>query len=180
MRLLFVRADKIGSRIIRWGLSEPASHVAVEFNTSDLVYHSYVIGIRAATKRHFHANYDVVSSVSFNLTEDQDRKCFTDFFDSIPVKQSYDYPALMYFGWRAFLKKYFNHDFPRFNTWQKTEGFLCTEATYLLAEVLAQRLGIMILPEDKDLAMVTPSQLYALLCDKIKAENLPFTYASGV
>ncbi len=178
MRLLFVKADKIGSKIIRWGLSEPASHVAVEFETSDLVYHSYVIGIRAATKRHFHETYDVVSSVRFNLSPTEDRECFNDFFDSIPDKQNYDYPALIYFGWRAFLKKYFNRDFPRFNDWQKTEGFLCTEATYLLADVLARRLGIMILPEDKDLAMVTPSQLYTLLCDKIKAENLPFSYAS--
>ncbi len=177
MKLLFVKANKVGSKLIRWGVGEPASHVAVMFNSSELVYHSYVVGIKKDIKRKFFDTYEVVSHIDFDFPED--REFFNDFLDNVPDKNSYDYSALFYFGWRAFLKKYFNRDFPRLNGWQKTEGFLCTEVTYLLAEVLAKRLGIMILPEDKDLAMVTPSHLYTLLCDKIKAENLPFTYASG-
>jgi len=172
LKILFVKANKIGSKIIRWGLNEPASHVAVQFGTSAMVYHSYLTGIREAHETDFHTDYDIVSEIDLDLFDES--FILSRFEDAIPKKQTYDYPALFYFAWRGFLYKYFHRPFPRLNSWQEGGGFLCTEITYILAEILAEELAVMILPEDKDIAMVSPWTLYQLLKDNLSSKSMPF------
>lgn len=180
MKILFVRSGKIGSKLIRWGTSEPVSHVAVEFESSKFIYHSYISGIRPIEKPLFKEHYEVVCQIDLHIDYIDDEKMLRAFCAMLPEKQFYDYGALFYFAWRAALHKFFRVPYPRYNHWQDGEGFLCTEITYVLGEVIAEQLGIMLLPENHDIAMTSPWNLYELLKRKIKANGLSFSATSSV
>lgn len=177
MRIVFVKADKIGSKLIRWGTGEPASHVGIIFDTVDLAYHSYATGIREETKEHFTDFYDIVAEVKITATPDQEKQLQKAFKEFIPDGNTYDWPALLYFGYRAALHKFLNRPYPVLNSWQEHNGFLCTEITYISAELVATILGYQILSDDFDLAMVTPWGLFLLLVERIKKCSLPFSYS---
>lgn len=164
MHFLFVKNGLPGSRLIRWGTGEDCSHVAILFDAGGMVFHSYLTGIKKETKSRFMSKYRVVYEVSFPFTSpDDDERAYELMMDSVPVKNSYDYGALTYFTYRAALNKLFGIDYPRLNAWQDDEGFLCTELTYLGAEVYKQVMGESILPVGFDLAMVTPGRLRLMM-----------------
>lgn len=176
MKLLAVKADMIGSKIIRWGLREPASHLAVQFSTTNETFHSYATGIHNETKAVFNAKYEIVGTLDLPLSEYKETLALRLFKDSIPAHNSYDYGAMFYFAYRAALFRVFQTPFPRLNSWQQDEGFLCTEAIYLAATVYAQQTGIMILPDDKDYAMVSPWQALQLVKERLTSCKHPFLY----
>lgn len=178
MKILFVCSDKIGSKIIRWGLGEPVSHVAVEFSSEHLIYHSYGSGINVIEPYEFYEHNHVVASISLNIASD--KEIHSNFIASIPPIQKYDYLGLLYFAWRGFLKKFFKIPLPRLNAWQERENFLCTELDYILCNTLAEKIGIMLLPENLDIAMVSPWQLFKLMQTKIAVNRWPFSVFAGV
>lgn len=178
MRLVFVKANKIGSKIIRWGTGEPASHVAVIFEHNAHFYHSYLTGIHLETDQEIIDGYDIVSEINIHLNLEQERRVHDIFKASISPSSFYDYLALGYFTYRAVLHKFLGKDYPRMNAWQEGEGFLCTEVAYLVANALTTELATMVLPENFDYSMVTPWQLYELLVERIQLCKLPFVFSS--
>lgn len=178
MKILFVRSNKIGSKIIQWGLDEPVSHVAVEFSDAHLIYHSYGSGITVVEPYEFYEKHSVIGSISLNVASDEEIHRL--FKSSIPPRHGYDYLGLLYFTWRGFLKKFFNRPLPRLNAWQEQENFLCTELDYILCNTLAEKTGLMLLPENYDIAMLPPWQLFKLMQTKIAVNNWPFSVYSAV
>lgn len=178
MKILFVQSNLIGSKIIRWGLEEPVSHVAIEFSDGNLIYHSYGSGIRVIQPDEFYKHNVVVASITLNTASDKD--IHAHFLKSLPPRQRYDYFGLLYFAWRGFLRKSFKIPLPRFNAWQERENFLCTELDYILCNTLAEKIGIMLLPENHDIAMVSPWQLFKLMQTKIAVNHWPFSSYSTV
>lgn len=159
MKLLAVRADKIGSKIIQWGTKEPASHLAVSVFDAPTVFHSYGTGIVRIPENQFFQIYEVVDEVNLPLSMRQEKDAHIYMREVSGTTNSYDYPALAYFAFRATLHKFFGTRYPLVNRWQTTEGYICTEVAYPVAEIYAELTGKMILPDDRDLAMVTPYQL---------------------
>jgi hypothetical protein len=162
MKLLFVRSNKLGSRIIRWGLGEPVSHVAVDIPAG--IYHSYGTGIIKSSRDAFHAVYTVHRSLEISFPETL-QQAATELFESyVSPHDGYDYPALAFFAFRAMLKKLLRVPFPKTNRLQVIESFLCTEIVYLVAQVHAELVGDALLLEvGDDLAMHSPWELYQIL-----------------
>ena len=170
MQILFVRSDKIGSKFIRWGFDEPASHVAISFN-SGRVFHSYGVGIMEQDAFMFAHTYTAAGTITLQADSDDDLE--EKFRALLQPKSLYDYPALLYFGWRVFLFKFFGQKMPKINRWNQAEKFLCTEVSYILCTVLAEK-GVVLLPANTDIAMISPWQLFLEMEKKIVIHQLPF------
>lgn len=176
MKILAVKSNKIGSKIIRWGTEEPASHIVIEFPLSHVSYHSYIVGIEARWTAELKKEYATVGEISLTLPYEVEKKCLQIFRESIPKTPRYDYPAIIYFGWRALLNKTFKIPYPKLNDWQEDEGFLCTEIIYLLANALAVEAGIMILPDDHDLAITRPWEVINLIAERLKKCGASYSF----
>lgn len=168
MNVLLVKSNKLGSRLIRWGLGEPASHMAVEFPDAGVVYHAYGHSILRVARKDF--NYILVDKIVLRATAAEDCD-MENFFRSATTYQKYDYPALLYFAWRVFLKRYLGRPFPRVAAWNVPDWSICTELGYLIGEAYARSCGQMILPEGYDLAIVSPWQLGNLLKSRVAQLN---------
>ena len=163
MRLMFVYADKLGSRIIRWGLKEPVSHVAVDTQTEKGIYHSYGSGIRQVSRQDFHDDYTVYRSLYIHFPENLQAQAVAKFESYLSPHYRYDYPALGFFAFRALLRRTLRIPFPKTNRMQLIDSFLCTEVVYLVAQVYAEMSGKLILQPDDDLAMLSPWAVYHII-----------------
>jgi hypothetical protein len=164
MDVLLVRSNKIGSRLIRWGLGEPVSHFAIRFHIPGVIYHAYGRGILRVDPADFHN--EIVETIALPATDAEEILC-EQFFKNCTGYQAYDYPALLYFTWRVALKKFFGVAMPPLNAWNVDDYDICTELAYMLGEAYAQYCGKMILPEGYDLAIVSPWQLGNLLKSRV-------------
>ncbi len=177
MKILAVKSDKIGSKIIRWGIDEPASHIVIEFPLSQVAYHSYIFGIEAKWGHELRKHYKIVGEIDLKISPQVEKKCLDIFRESIPRKQHYDYGAIIYFGWCALMHKLFNRPYPRLNDWNEDEGFLCTEIIYLLATALAKEAAIMILPDNHDLAITKPWETINLIAERLKKCGAQYSFS---
>lgn len=171
MKLLFVKSPMIGSRIIRWGLDEPVSHVIVSFDVDKMpvMFHSYGSGLTRLYADEFEKHrYEIVDLVELPLIFSQELAARKE-FEASTGYQKYDYLALAYFSWRVFLKKFFKKPLPDVNRWGFSDYDLCTEAVYLVAEIYAKITAKMILPPARDLGIVSPWELCGLLRERLKA-----------
>ena len=169
MNLLFVKSDKIGSKIIRWGLGEDVSHVIVEFDGKYHQYfHSYGMRLQPLSPKEYAAiGYEVVHKIELYLPYEEE--CVAqDMYYKDSKYQLYDYPSFVYFGWRAALKKFFDVPFPKRNSANERDKTLCTEALYLAADIFADITGYVILPTDMDLAITTPKDSYFKISEHVK------------
>lgn len=173
MNILFVKAPKIGSKFIQWGLEQDVSHVVVEFDGhSHQFFHSYGFGMSSLSYDEFLTfDYTVVKSIELKL-ERKDETVVQSFFSSGATYQKYDWPALFYFAWRAFLFKFFKRPYPKKNKYAVMDRNLCTEAIYLAAECYAKVTGHQIIPSDVDLAMITPKDAYYKINFHVKEMGL--------
>lgn len=175
MRLLAVKSPLIGSRLIQWALNEPASHLAIEFNASRAIYHSYLSGVQAAKPQEFFGTYRVVGSLDFSITTAQEIAVWKEFTTLLPTRPiTYDYPALLNFAYHAVKLRLLGIPLPHKADWQQEESFLCTEIVYIFAEAYAKIMGEQILPENVDYAMTSPWQAINLLSERIS--NASFSH----
>lgn len=126
MRILFTSSPLTGSRLIRWALEEPVSHVAIECN--GIVLHSTWNRVDLDSISTFLKHRKVVYSVEIP------EKGLKDLLD-IACKyenSSYDFRGLLYFSVRALLRKFLRIPLPSSNPWNIAETFLCTELATLL------------------------------------------------
>lgn len=166
MRLVFVKADLIGSRIIRWGTGEDVSHVAIISDAFKLVIHSYGYGVQVDALSHVLEKYKIVHSIDVPMST-HNEFLMLEYLKQFDHEAGYDYGALTYFTWRAFLHKVFRVPYPTFNSWEDTDKFLCTEAAYIFLEAYALFLNKTIII-DKNISMLTPYQLYLQLKEAFK------------
>lgn len=169
MNLLFVKSDKIGSRLLRWGLDEDVSHVIIEFNGKYHQYfHAYGMRLQPLSDKEFAAiGYEVVYKIELYLPYEEE--CVAqDMYYKDSKYQLYDYPSFVYFGWRAALKKFFDTPYPIRNSANERDKTLCTEALYLAAEIYADITGHIILPTGMDLAITTPKSSYLQISEHVK------------
>jgi len=155
MKILAVKADKIGSRIIRWGLDEPASHLAIAFKDCATV-HSYLDkGVVEVSTKKVAAFYKCVAYVDMPVS---DEMVFKDSLLSKVSGVKYDVPSFLYFGFCAARKKLLGVPFPKTNAFDSRGKFICTELLYAISETYAEMGGELILFDDKSLAITTPME----------------------
>jgi hypothetical protein len=159
MKILFVKSNKFGSRLIRWGLGEDCSHVAVWFESLKKALHSYGAGITELSEEDFFKINTIVHQIPVSIPSEE---IFYYAFKAATAKIPYDYSALCYFAYRGCLKKFFNVPFPKENALDKRSKFLCTEAIYAFLDIYSLETHHTILVNSV-LSITSPYQLYLYL-----------------
>lgn len=146
MKLLFCYSNKIGSRLIRWALREPVSHVAFEFS-SGLIVHSTFSGVGLAWDTEFHKEHTIPLYLDATVDSVESEIDLMNMMLDIYMGRKYDYTAFIYFSWRALLFHLFRVPLPARNKWNDKGRYLCTE------------LAALFLGREPD-PMISPYQLY--------------------
>jgi hypothetical protein len=122
-RIVAVYSDTPGSQLIRWGLGEKASHLAIE--VGNLVFHSELKGVNSVPANAFWANHHWVDQAPISTRVDWDG-FLQDRLQKI-VKTPYDQPAFAFFAWRAALRKFAGVPFPKVNYLDSPKALICVE-----------------------------------------------------
>lgn len=160
MKLLWLKADKIGSKLIRWGLNSDCSHFGICFdedeNDRGIAFHSYGTGTRLEWLKSFKKKYTVVHHLSPNweMSLEQEEKVYKAILEDESGRM-YDYAGLVYFALVVIKNKIMGGSkLPRHNSWQNRNMRTCTG----IAPAVFKALGIDF-PAGVDVEIITPLQL---------------------
>lgn len=173
LELLFVSTDMALSKLIKWGFDEPASHLAIDIPGADQVVHSDLLGLHRAARKEFLDQHKVIGTFKIWLDIGVMQKAQAAFLGLADAEKGsgYDFGAFSYLGWRAFCTKFFGSSLPPRNPWGDSHKYLCTEAAYLLNQVVAQSTGHILFAYDTDLGAMTPWQLRTKLIRTAGGKN---------
>jgi len=154
MKLLYTKCDTIISRLVRWALDEPISHVAA-VTACGIVFHSELTGVKITSLSAYIRDNEVVYSQRIALTDEP--RVIHDLVEEIAHRR-YDISAMLYLGFRAILRKLCGLPLGNKNRLNKSHRFICTEIIkYIDNETLQEQI------KDVDLSMISPYHLYLLL-----------------
>ncbi len=158
MKVVFTKNNSPMSKAIRWVLNEPVSHVAVIFDDK-LVFQANLLGVHVGWADTFLKKNEVVYTKEYaNLSLEEQEVVYEGIINKYDGS-SYDFKSLLYFAYRAMLKKLFKVPIPKMNPYNNINQFLCTE---LLMHIL-----IFTDEEDKivigETDMLTPYEMYQRL-----------------
>ena len=130
---LFSKRNQIGSKFISWGTKEllallpdvVPSHVSVLLNGRWVFESTFSTGVRVISYK----KWKEINEEVARITCRKDRKYseVKKIYQEIRNKK-YDWPGVIYFGWRVALKKYFKIPIPKNNKWESEDRYFCTEA----------------------------------------------------
>lgn len=162
MNILFVNADRIGSKIIQYGTQENISHVAIAFEDHPFIYHAYGNGIQKTPTQEFFDHYNLVDHVDIKLQPLDEQKILKLFLKSIWY-EGYDYSSIIYFVWDRLKARIFGTRQAKQNPLNSDKDMICTEVVYIVDEFYQKVTGKYLLPEDIDLSITKPGQLCKIL-----------------
>jgi hypothetical protein len=160
MKFLWTTSDKVGARLIRWGLGSDCSHFAICFDEDigGIVFHSHGKGPQLEWLGEFLKKNHVVHALTFKtplaLMDEEDiyRKLVASYSSN-----RYDYPALLWWAWRGFLNKLFGIPITKENHWQQRGMSLCTNLAGAVRWI-----SKLVEEQGRSLEMVSPHELYAI------------------
>ena len=124
MILLWTTSDKIGSRLIRYGLDEPMSHFAIAFfatKKKGLLLHQDFRGFRVQWLPEFLKENRIVYSMRPNDLDRTSKRILLHATMNEFSGTNYDGGSFFYFAWRAALKKFLGIPFPKTSKWGKAK-----------------------------------------------------------
>jgi len=155
MIFMFTTSNMPASKLIRWGLNEPASHFAIMFNNG-IVCHQSFTGFTIDWYPHWKKRNVIVKRLTpHRQTIGGDRDLMTLLATKFAGKK-YDYLGFLYFSWRAFLRKFFRLPLPPINRLGDDPSVLCTG----LGKEIANQLPKYFSYDTRDFDIITPYQLY--------------------
>jgi hypothetical protein len=160
IRIMAVAGTTAGSKIIRWGVGEEASHLAVEFPRGEVI-HSTLGGTRKMSAVEFHEHYRVVKECSF--PDGKDVAMVQALMWAGLQDRAYDRPAFVFFAWRAFMRKFFSVPFPKRNYWESKDLYLCVEVILRLGDAQKTVDGAACFDSNQAWGMMTPEECVNLL-----------------
>lgn len=163
MRLLWTASRFPLSKLIRFLTNEDCSHFAVHFESLGLVLHSNLIGVHLQIADDFTQDINLVHiQLIADIPVEREAAVCLSMMKKI-AGRGYGFKALLYFGWRSFLKKVFGKELPEKNAWANSREFLCT----MIYDEIPDDV-IPTFPRLDYAAMVTPHMIYE---DIRKAED---------
>jgi hypothetical protein len=160
--ILFVNSEKIGSKIIQYGTDEVISHVAVQFEHCEFVYHAYGSKIHEDSFHDFHAKYNLIDFVKIDMSPSDEEKVRVSLANSIWY-EAYDKKAFLYFAWDLFKVKFFGKKQATRNPLNSNDDSICTEVINLVEDFYQEVTGKYLLPDNIDLSITTPGQFCSIL-----------------
>jgi len=155
MKIIFTKNTSCLSKLIRWGLNEPVSHVAIVFDDK-IVFHSNLPGVRVEWYNSFKRSNEIVFEKQYDMPLYEEEALYQQVIDEND-KKTYDFSGFLYFIWRGALRKFLKKPFPSSNKKNNPNLDFCVE----LIGKLRQQLPA--LPSDEELAIMTPYGLYTRL-----------------
>lgn len=165
IKIAAVRRKTLGSKIIRFGLGEDASHLIVMFPATDSVLHFYGSGFVCEGIEKVLPVYDEVASVFIGAGALECAIARTMIQRLIGTE--YDTHGFLYFGMMALRRKVLRLPLPKRNHAQRDERNLCTEILYCFFDVWAEVMG-QSAPFAYDLAITTPIDCVKLVKEILK------------
>ena len=151
MKLLFTKNNLPISLLIRWGLSEPCSHMAFCFDNK-LVIHSNFLGLQINWLDRFMRGNILVDSIDIELDLEAEESVYLALLAQYDGS-SYDWLAFFSFIWSAFKFKFFDVPMPKIAYIEDEKSFICTETAFALPKKYRVAL------KNKDLAIMSPNQV---------------------
>ena len=164
MKLLWVKSDKIGSRIIRLATRNKASHFAMVFDEDSIgqgiVFHSHRQGTELAWFGNFLKEYTIVNCLKLKqpISVEQEEQIWKSVVKDL-CTDGYDYLALFWEGLSVFVSK-IGFKTPTNNQWQDKKKSLCTNVAKALVESMPQYFKQF---SNIDYEMILPDDLYMTL-----------------
>ena len=167
MKLLFVTSNKIGSRLIRWGLNSDCSHFAVCFDEqargSGIIFHSILTGCFLEWFMAFKKTHQIIHALSFkeNLSLKDEEEIYRGMLSEY-ADHGYDRWAFAYWCYNIIKQKLFGHKcrLPDKNAWQRSGYSLCTQLASGVPWIKRWAFG-----KGIDLEMISPHDLYIKLLE---------------
>jgi hypothetical protein len=126
MEIWFTYNNTVGSKLIRWALNEPVSHVAIKLESGIIVHSKFFEGVTIDWALDFKRHNTVYDVYNTYLSPTQERIVLANVLNQYADK-SYDYGAFAYFCWRVFLNKAFARPYPSRFKLASNRKFICTE-----------------------------------------------------
>ena len=130
---VFSRNKLIGSRLTSWGTrnewqktEDTPSHFCIVFGKYLIIESTLKEGVRLNYLPTFKKHNKIIASLK---PECEGGKYCTKIEVMLEAAhgRKYDYPAIIYFGWRVILKRLFGLPFPRQNKFNSAKHFFCNE-----------------------------------------------------
>jgi hypothetical protein len=154
IKIAAVKKNALGSRLIRWGLGEDASHLILHFTQADMVMHFYGGGVHFESLAKVYDEHGYLDSAAIMIGVQNECE-FVKRMIKYLVGVKYDVHGFAYFTWAAIKRKLFGIELPRCNAYQRDYANICTEILYAFFDVYAETQGISY-PIAKDFGMATP------------------------
>ena len=174
MILIWSTNNAWGSRLIRWGLDEPSSHFAVCF-FEDNPSHATVIesrmmdGVDTCSLKDFHRRNEVIHMLQAPITADEEIELYNHLYNSTKGVE-YDRPAILYWIYAGFMRKFFDRKLPKENIMDRRELLYCVEVLEILENYL-EEIGVDV--GEIDFGMMSPEQAYEMLIECESMRQLP-------
>lgn len=167
MIFLWSKADKIGSRLIRWGSRSDCSHFSICF--SNRVYESvYPNGFMVVDIEDWYKKHEEVHKICIPLTLTEDNNIEGLVFNALKSKD-YDNNAIFYWTIRIAMKRFLGIPLPQSNIWGDRNKYYCVEVLNALRGFLLSRYGFTF---PKELEMISPHESYTLLSKVILDDKI--------
>lgn len=149
------------SKLIIWGTNSKSSHFLTVFDQKFLI-HSNFLGVHPKWYNTFLKSNEIVESVEIECGLELEERIYKSLLD-IEDSKGYDFPALIYWFYRGFLRKFFGIPVPKSNKWASSKLLLCL-AIYgkLPYEVTGSKI------DEDELEMMTPDELMSIIKERIK------------
>lgn len=155
--LLFTRSNKLGSRFICWLLQEPMSHVALRLSNGLVVHATMTQGLVIGWSSQFAQQNTILGGIILDFGNSE-MSVLSRLLDKY-YGRGYDWPSVVYLGWRGLLRRLAGIPFPSTNPLNRQYLMFCSE----WAELVLGR---------KQDAMLTPYALYKQLVATIPQESI--------
>jgi len=140
MEILFVKSNKLGSRLIRYVTGEACSHVAIRLN-EHLVLHAKFSGVDADLWESFKQDYEIVYRLE--PVEQVDTEKIIEKLALNYEGSHYDYAGFLYLGFYLIAKR-LGFSIGTKNAWAKGPNYMCTE---LVGELVEGEKNSLLTPE---------------------------------
>lgn len=157
MKIIWTKSSLPLSKLIRWGLKEESSHIAIVFDDK-IVFQSNLFGVHIDWFNSFKKKCTIVYEIEQKLPLEQEEAIYQAIINKDDGK-SYDYKAFAYFIWCGILKKFFNKPLPAVNKWNNVDSFICVELLSLLPEGSFPNQEKL----PKDLSMMSPEMVHNII-----------------
>lgn len=166
MIFLWSKSNRIGSRVIRWGIGEPSSHFSAMFfegrGDDALVIESRLsTGVRRISFKEWKRHNQIVHALKCPPALPDETALYGLIWTRLRGRQ-YDQWAMAYWVYAGLALRLFRRKLPHKNAWGKNELVYCVEILELMGDYLGS-LGIDL--SGVDVEMLSPEGSYKILRD---------------